>query len=68
MAEVEVTIRFRYHIPDGPDRQAAYGTMDLDDCLALDSAIDLALLLESAPEVPKVEIKLVPNSTQEDST
>lgn len=34
---VRVTVTFEYDLPDGADREASYGTMDIDECIAIDT-------------------------------
>lgn len=61
MRDVEVTIRFRYRMPDTPDALIrAYGTANVTEACALDAQIQPADLISFATGLVEVTIAPLP--------
>lgn len=60
MAEFEVTVKFRYQVPDNPERRKEiYGTADLQECADIDAQNDAEDLLVITDDEPKISIRVV---------
>jgi hypothetical protein len=60
--KVQVTITFTYDLPDGADRQRAYGTLDPQHCVEMDAENvegDYPMLLDMATSEPMASFTLI---------